>query len=156
MKQGGQSILLLTEKERVQEIKDWDMFDIPIQAGEDITNPIFRENIRDTNFRFFGADGSWRPEHFYQPVPRSFHLDTQKAELMTPTLLPQHMQTPFRDPFDRTPYNTLTDRDRRAASTDVDTLIRMGLIHPNVAEVLDAPQPIIRFNSACLRQATRV
>ena len=49
---GAQDILQLTEKERIEELKEWDLFDIPLPDCEDPDNPLYRHQLRQNAFRF--------------------------------------------------------------------------------------------------------
>lgn len=129
---GGQSILLLTGKEKIEEVLDWDMFDLPIDNKHELNNPIYRDNVRQLNFRHFGLNGDYRPANFYKEEPRQFTLNQAVADAQAPLLIPQHMETPFRNPYDRTPFDTPNPRDRTAQSVANDVVFRSGLIHPDL------------------------
>lgn len=128
---GGQSVLLLTGKEKIEEVKDWDMFDLPIDNKDELTNPIYRDNVKQLNFRHFGLNGDYRPANFYKEEPRQFTRNEAAVKAMQPLLISQHMETPFRNPYDRTPFETPNPRDRTAQSVANDVVFRSGLIHPD-------------------------
>jgi hypothetical protein len=50
----GLDILTLTAKEREEEIKDWDLFDLPVPVGQDLTNPLFTHQLKAQSQRFNG------------------------------------------------------------------------------------------------------
>jgi len=157
---GGQSILLLTEKEKLEEIKDWDLFDLPVDPHVDITNPIYRDNVRQENFRHFGLNGDYRPAHFYRDVPRQFKLNGSILAAQAPVMRPQHTQTDFRDPFDRTPFDTPTVRDRTAQSVTTDMIFRSSLLFPDLRvqipdDSFGIPKPMVAFDSVSLSLAMK-
>ncbi len=129
---GGQSILAISDKERLQEIVDWDLYDIPIPDSQDLQNPLFRNNIRQANFRHFGSDGRYRPSHFYQPTPRSLLLDRDQLEVMQPTMKGSFEKGAFADPYNREPFNNFAPAYRTAQSFKVDVAQRASNIYPDI------------------------
>ena len=51
----GLDILTLTDKEAADEIIDWDLFDLPIPVGQDLSNPLFVHQLAAQHQRFNGA-----------------------------------------------------------------------------------------------------
>lgn len=140
---GAQDVLLLTDKEKLQEIKDWDLFDLPIPTNEDVSNPMYMKQIRDLNARFFGPNGNYRPKNLYRsepPVYVSDKTEQQRIDSMEPIMRQQHIfpatKAEFYDPFDRTPYFIPNDTYRTHESTGSDSVARAGTNYPELARAL--------------------
>jgi hypothetical protein len=141
---GGQNILQLTEKEKLQEIKDYDLFDLPVPEGEDPDNPIYNLNNRQRNFRFYG-NGSWRPPYMYKQPVRQYgvnKVERAKINSMRPVMRPSvGVPGVFQDPYDRRRFDTPTDAYKHSMGTLQDYADRSGNIYTDVAQVAVAPLP---------------
>jgi hypothetical protein len=159
-KTGGQDILLLTEKEKLQEIEDWDVFDLPIDPNDDPSNPLYNHELNQLNFRYFGPGNRWRPKNFYKPTPRKFAINSAIAKAQEPLFNPQHMETPFQDPFERRYYDVPAPRDRTAQSEINDIRFRSSLIYPDIRRGLPddsfgVPKAVNSFDPVSLSLAMK-
>ena len=138
---GGQDILLLTEAQKLEEIKDWDLFDLPIPDQEDMDNPIFRHNMFQQACRFYGTNGKYRPKHLYKEKPIKYYNDPERSKSMMPMFQNPNQRTGMNDPFDNRKFNRPTSAYRSQESTLHDCLDRMGSIYIDEAQVLAKPSP---------------
>ena len=138
---GGQDILLLTEAQKLEEIKDWDLYDLPIPEQEDMDNPIFRHNMFQQACRFYGTNGKYRPKHLYKEKPRKYYNEPQRSKSMMPMFQNPNQRTGMNDPFDNRKFNRPTSAYRSQESTLHDCLDRMGSIYIDEAQVLAKPLP---------------
>jgi hypothetical protein len=134
---GGQKTLELTEEQKLQELEDWALFDLPLPDTEELSNPLHMKNHRDLLARFNGPNGTYKPKHFYVPEIRKETVDAPRIRKMDHVLKPQFMKSPFRDPFDRSPYKNFFDPDRHSETDTNDMLDRLGL-HTEVAARIPA------------------
>ncbi len=138
---GGQDILLISEKERLQEIEDWDMFNLVIPESQDLSNPISNLNNMQNFARFHGVDGRWRPRQFYQPAPRRFVVNKSVVVQMQPVMRGQHSRMPMSNPYDRQAYDNLDLAYRQSLNEIRDIKQRAGNIYPDVLTQVNNPTP---------------
>jgi hypothetical protein len=142
---GGQDILALTEVEKLQEIRDYTLFDIPVPEGEDVENPIYVKNERDKYYRYYGLDGNWRPQYLYKSKPRQYStskMEQARMKTMRPIMKPSvGIRTPFFDPYERRRFNTPNSAYRHSESSVREYADRAGCIYPDVAAVSTPLQP---------------
>ena len=128
---GGQNILKLTEKEKLQEITDWDLYDYPLPVNENPDNPLWQQRQRMENFRFRRTF----PNPVYRPI-RVAPNTAQRAESMKRPMIGQHDRMPMYDPFRRDYTRQPSYRDRTTESEFEDYRRRAGIIYPDVAQLL--------------------
>jgi hypothetical protein len=132
-------MLRITERERLQEIQDWDLFDYPVPETTDVTNPMYLHNMRQAQFRFRpmreGLIGT-KDRYLYADRPRQ-HRQTDSVQYRSEEMEPNFQPTTGRymamyDPFERR-YNSIpTSRDRTQESTLNEYKDRAGIIYPDM------------------------
>jgi hypothetical protein len=93
---GGQDVLQLTEKERIEEVKEWDLFDFPISENDEPTNPLYLLRLKQSAFRF-----SMRAPTFNTCGERAIFGDgeeTFKYAMHVPSLFTERVHEPIAPP----------------------------------------------------------
>jgi hypothetical protein len=145
---GGQDILKTTGKERLEEIKDWDLFDLPIPDSADVSNPLYIKNWREDINRFYEAkysnlntfsnilkteDKAFLEPAYSTPIRPIQHERPERYKAMRPFMRPVDVKTPFHDPFDRRLEGQFADAYRRGESESSEILRRGTNIYPDMA-----------------------
>ena len=138
-KRGGQDILLITEAEKLEEVQDWTLYDLPIPNGEDPDNPLYLKNMRDNYYRFYGTDGKYRHPQLYKGKPRTQYYEPERMKTMMPLMHGPITWTGFNDPYDTRRFDTPTDAYRTSESTSGEYARRMGGIYTDEANVYTQP-----------------
>jgi hypothetical protein len=148
---GGQDILMITEKERLQEIEDWDMFDLVIPEGQDLTNPLYNLENKQEYFRFNGFTGNYlnksAPKKLYVKTPRHFKINNKIATLQERPMIGLAPTSDFRNPFtgkkDRGRFNPLQDPYKTALPEILDMKERSNLIPDFTNQLKQPDKPLI-------------
>tara|TARA_R110000822_G_scaffold186035_4_gene325162 strand:+ start:2303 stop:4279 length:1977 start_codon:yes stop_codon:yes gene_type:complete len=145
---GGQDILLLTEAEKLEEIRDYNLFDLPIPVNEEPDNPLHLNYRKQQAFRYFGrvAEGNFvrtprieeedpYSRQMYGTMGRKYRKSGFSNSFLRETInnigpvgnpLMAKVDRRLADPFDRTPYNYLTTNyarfDGRDEVVEINTL----------------------------------
>jgi hypothetical protein len=166
----GQDILKLTDKQELQEIRNWDLFDLPIEANEDMSNPLYRNRLMNMSARYDPVidkkPNTYQAGNFYKKSdvdtyfdpyvpPKGFNEEelmelknsskwslykANKDKLVVRSAQRKNIVPDFRDPYDRTPYNQVDPAYRHHNTTVSDIEQRNGTIYPDVARHL-GPRP---------------
>ena len=155
---GGSDLLKLTEREKLEEVTDWDLYDLPLPHAQDFENPLFRQNNRIWASRYgYGLVVPQIRRNKLVDTPRVFSPYVNNPG-MQPIMKPQHDQLGFRDPFERGYMNQPMTRESMS-SNYVDRQLQEGAtFNPDLANMVwrDAgirPHPTQGLNSAILSQS---
>lgn len=131
---GGSNLLKLTEKEKLQEIKDWDIFDYPIPEGYDQNNPIYRKNVMNERLRYRNAMRSMKLKALNQilqfpltyedeHMPKYDKFYNKPMERVIPAV--NQIAAPMFNPHkDAEPKKQLSRRDRVVTNDLIDAKMR--------------------------------
>ena len=156
---GGQDVLTVTGRERLEEIENWDLFDIPIPENADPANPLFLQNRLQDKLRYYhtpyinttNVDSILRTNHEqggytgqiqYNTPVRRYQPPSQIRMLNMEPIMKATVgrKTPFRDPYERRQFNMPNTAFRHLEGEQGEILDRMGNIYPDYANQL-APIP---------------
>jgi hypothetical protein len=131
--------LKLTQVQKLEEIRDWSLFDLPIVEMEDMQNPMYLKHMRDQHYRYYGIDGKYRHPHLYKEKPRTHYVENDRIKNMKPLMNGPITWTGFQDPYDSRRFMKPTDAYKRSESTSDDYSRRMTNIFPDIANVYTDP-----------------
>jgi hypothetical protein len=87
----GLDILTQTDKEAIEDIKEYDLFDVPIPENDNLDNPLFVKNLRAQMLRF---SGSGDPSNVNAPVTvRKFITSEILSSNVDGSLMLERLQT---------------------------------------------------------------
>jgi hypothetical protein len=146
---GGQDVLRTTEKEKLEEITNWDLFDLPIPDSADLTNPLYMKNLERDTHRYYqlkypntnnidnilkSEDGGFNQMRYGRPIKKVYH-EPARYMSMLPHMRPVDVKTAFQDPYDRRIYNSFSDAYRSSESESGEILNRSSNIYPDMARL---------------------
>jgi hypothetical protein len=134
---GAEDLLQLTEKERIEELVEWDLFDLPLPDAEDPDNPLYRHQLRQNAFRFSMRDPLLYTQGVKIPVPPGRALVNE----MRPIMIPQYEREQLGagqmwDPFQMAPYTTPMPPYRTDLSVLNDMLQRQGNVFTDIPHLV--------------------
>ena len=129
---GGSDILAITEHEKIQEVQDWDLYDYPIPQTEDVDNPLYWQNKRIANARFYRTPYLNVDRPRYIPPPSVRQLDSMQPFMQQAVGRKMSMY----DPYERRHMNRVSDRDRTSESELADYKDRARVIYPDITNEL--------------------
>jgi hypothetical protein len=157
---GGQDILKETEAESVEDIKDWELYDIPVPRNADLTNPLFTHNLRQQRMRYFGINGRWGPQNFYADTPDPpSRSNPRVVSAMQPVMMDsQGNRSPFVNPYTQIYRgNEPNPAYRSSLNPSIDMINMSGTIYPDLSNVIHSSLPdagpSTRVSDADLRAA---
>jgi hypothetical protein len=145
---GGQDILKTTQKERLEEIGDWDLFDLPIQENTAFNNPLYIRNLQQDLERFYEAkhtnmntfdnilktqDKAFLEPAYSTPIRKTQHEQPERYKTMQSIMRPINVKTPFHDPYDRRLMRQFANAYRRSEGEVLERLDRGTNIYPDLA-----------------------
>ena len=138
LKVGGQAVLGLTKRETLQEINNYALFDLPNVPGQDLENPIFLNNVRNQNLRYYAQVP---PMGYYAQEPRQMKPvgPRERFEPNFKLACGHPYATMFRDPFDRRRFNKVDPAYRTLGPTKEAIKSQMGNMYPDIAESYPVP-----------------
>lgn len=146
---GGQDILALTRKEELQEIKDWDLLDLPIPENESYDNPLYRQHKRIESSRFGYV---YRYPQVRQKLlverpnpPQWTNQSIRRSQAMARPMLSYPQHTTMYDPYDNPTNRTVVDRDRRDENGLADYARRYALIYPDIIPDVNTAPDSVRY-----------
>ena len=134
---GAQDILQLTEKERIEELKEWDLFDLPLPDCEDPDNPLYRHQLRQNAFRF----SMKAPTLYTQGVKPLIAPGSELVAAMQPIMINQYEREQLGagqmwDPFQMAPSTTPMPPYRTDLSVLNDMLQRQGNVFTDMPHLV--------------------
>ena len=138
-KLGGQDILRLTDTEKLEELKNFTLFDLvnPLLEGDRDNLLAIQNDIRQ-KLRFYNTYQPPKPERELPPIPR--YVEQWQRPMMATYPVPY----PFK--LDQTGnqeankyYNNFADQDKTTLNSDEDVIKRSNL-DPDVMQILNAKE----------------
>ena len=131
---GGQDLLRLTEVEKLEELKNYTLFDLvnPLLAGDE-DNLLALQNKIQENRRFTNTYANPRPERPLPPVP-DVEAWRQPFKSVYPVPYPMSLDQPQSQNY----YDYFNNQDYQYLNKTKDRMAQGGLMDPDMQRVLNA------------------
>ena len=136
---GGQSVLALTDTEKLQDLKNYTLFDLvnPLLTG-DPNNLLAVQNQLKENRRFYNTFENSKPEAPLPPPPKSLYNNSiPMKDTMRDNTYPMRYSNERQNLY----YDKWYDQDRRDLNYKMDIANRGGLIDPDLEQVMNRKRP---------------
>lgn len=133
---GGQNLLKLTDLEKLEELKNYSLFDLvnPLLEG-DRNNLLAIQNRLKEKMRFSNTYANPRPEPQLPPPPASFDSSYQMRDVM-PVSYPFSLDQPHANNYyDRYAFEYSTESNK-----NIDAVKRDHTFEPEISKILNGPR----------------
>jgi hypothetical protein len=131
---GGQNILKLTDVEKLEELKQYTLFDLvnPLLIGDE-NNLLALQNKIQENRRFTNTYANPRPERPLPPPPANIEAWRQPMRSVYPVPFPFTLDTPHAQNY----YDHWANQDYKYLNKNLDSIARGGTFDPDLQKVLN-------------------
>ena len=131
---GGQNMLKMTDVEKLEELKNWSLFDLvnPLLVG-DRNNLLAVQNQLKQNLRFYNTYPNPPPEQQLPPAPANFNSSYEMRNVM-PVPYPFTLDQPHANNY----YDNLCYEYATELNKNVDGLKRDHCFNPEISKIMNS------------------